>query len=812
MNSEIDEEISSFPPVVSLSGDASQTQGAPQESAPLPRIGTKPSSTNGMSTKTKIILGLVLLGSVLVIGLATGLVTSRSGGGGVGEANSDIREANSGDGDGDGGVGDANSGSSTEISNPSVTSDGSKEDNDTVVFQGPKAVSYRVAVESLSEYCTFVSDPVNHFDLTIQAECPYGIVLLSKTNWCKVLANGRQLECASLPVEQESTLDILCYAHDPTLADLALTFSLIGSSTYLCEHAENIETGFTKVRADKICNWHSYTTTGSASHRIQVRSITRPAADLGSGTSTGDCRVEIYCDDCSGCNQESHCSISVPDVHLITSGLKEGHLEDFVLSKATGEPCEYNPSCESNTCIHGQCAEEHLKANEVGCDEDGDCATAACAMTDVESTELEQRICCPTGGSLRNKNDQARSVVCGGQTTGKVCFDNALCESGVCLFGKCAPGRQPALAPCESDDQCFSGACAAMNKTISLTVCCSSGIAERIGGTRYCAGLDDEVPCFDDKQCSKGACGRLFYDIYAPYGCCPSGGHVGTSLGGYTRDFLCTGLDTGVACGDNDRACASGNCALEYGKKTYESECCHGSKTTIRKDYLTRDYCMEVHPGGACSQDNMCTSGVCLYEVCQSAKLKDMEDCDSNADCINGACGLTAYDRDARRVCCKDGIVRAEKIDHLYETFCPDLYKEGVLCGFDDMCLSGKCAQKFNGWVAPEVCCGTNATTTAYYSYNTHRVCANAPAGDRCLSLDMCRSGACGLLYDGQGEPSVIDPKYCCETNATIPWDFIKSYGSKSSYTFCANVPTGANCLSNEFCASGNCTSGSICI
>ena len=118
-----------------------------------------------------------------------------------------------------------------------------------------------------------------------------------------------------------------------------------------------------------------------------------------------------------------------------------------------------------------------------------------------------------------SNNDEINSPwlsVCTGAKIGEHCGTyDAICESGHCLFGRCAA-----------------------------------------------APLSDKEICQDDADCASGACAFYGDDLRDDPRCCPGGRAVIVKPDGVPFDIsYCADLPDGVFCGERDELCASGWCS-----------------------------------------------------------------------------------------------------------------------------------------------------------------------------------------------------------------------------------------------------------
>lgn len=196
---------------------------------------------------------------------------------------------------------------------------------------------------------------------------------------------------------------------------------------------------------------------GTTVHTVSVATVCDDLV-VASGEAAGTCETSHYCSAAIyGCRGSESCYATVSGVQSATAVDSASQcLESFATTAQAGEPCEFNVACESDACVAGICAAAKLDDDELGCDDAHYCLSGACGRLSV-AADIDTVGCCATGASVREENG---SPVCSGQPVNATCFDDALCDSNVCLFGNCAVGLLDDVDYCENDNQCSSGACA----------------------------------------------------------------------------------------------------------------------------------------------------------------------------------------------------------------------------------------------------------------------------------------------------------------------------------------------------------------
>lgn len=182
---------------------------------------------------------------------------------------------------------------------------------------------------------------------------------------------------------------------------------------------------------------------------------------------------------------------------------------------------------------------------------------------------------------------------CGLCDTGRICFDDADCASGICSLGECTKaGSQGNGSACSDDRACASGNCA-------LLVCasrCGNAICEE--PAEACGvslnGCDDDCglcangsSCVVDEDCQSDICNNAFQCAS-----CRSNGQACL-----TSDVCCSGICNNAfqcaSCRSNGESClTSAVCCSGICNSAFECASCKSA-------------------GQACSVDGECCSGNC---------------------------------------------------------------------------------------------------------------------------------------------------------------------------------------------------------
>jgi len=360
---------------------------------------------------------------------------------------------------------------------------------------------------------------------------------------------------------------------------------------------------------------------------------------------------------CQGQPNGASCPINaLCESNICVFGTCEGELREV---SAT---CEENFDCASSVCAFGVCQEGPFEAGEE-CQEDADCNLGECAFANY--TAAAKAVCCPTGTSSfissfdHNVYPKASSAnFCRGQPNGATCPINALCESNICVFGKCEGALIATSAPCEENADCESSVCA--------NGVCQAGA--------FAAGEE----CQEDADCSLGECAFGNYTAAAKAVCCPTG--TSSFISSFDHNVypkassanFCRGQPNGAACPIN-ALCESGICVFGI------------CEAELRAT------------SASCEENADCTSSVCAFGVCQAGAFAAGEECQEDADCSLGECAFADYTAGAKAICCPTGT------SSFISSFSHDVYPKassanfcrdqptGSACPIDALCESGVC-------------------------------------------------------------------------------------------------------------------------
>lgn len=329
-----------------------------------------------------------------------------------------------------------------------------------------------------------------------------------------------------------------------------------------------------------------------------------------------------------------------------------------------------------------------------------------------------------------------------------------------------------------------------------------------------CNRLTFSEPCINDAQCVDGKCAQTCGPDTCG-GCCTDDGLCKTG----DSSKLCGlfGIDCND-CGEPPQGCVGGVCQCipicDSQAKVCGDDGCGGSCGTCNPAqcdgylFTPADDCNEgtcvPQASVNCDDDNVCTEDLCDVESGCSNNALDSDCSDGSActvgdHCQAGLCvaGADAPDCDDLNGCTDDSCDPATGcVNSNNAAPCDDL----DACTVDDVCTDGACAA---GPESPD-CNDDNACTDDSCDQTAGCVNADNSAscddGNACTVGDICGEGACvpggDTMNCNDGDPCTDDS---CDPVAG-----------------CVNAPnTGAPCddvnacTLGDFCAGGNCVSGS---
>jgi len=484
------------------------------------------------------------------------------------------------------------------------------------------------------------------------------------------------------------------------------------------------------------------------------------------------------------CQQDSDCKsmacghaiadVSAPTVCCESGATTEGNaLNGYatVCTRATlGTYChEIEEMCESGKCIARACAEGKLDDGS-HCFKSSDCQTNACGLIEARSDAAS--VCCESADTVNGLilgDPPSSGTVCTQSKLGTLCNEiDAMCESGLCINGRCGNETLQDNQICSMSTNCQSGSCALAEADADASmVCCSEGrstyINVRGSSSRHhvCQHLATGAYCHETNVCEN--------ELVCVAGHCSE--HRLELLSNCTSN-----LD-----------CQSSTCALSSANAEAPTVCvAAGStiKTQVLNSIDEHDVQQNLPLDAYCHEsDELCNSGFCVKGRCAEQRLEAFEHCILPTDCQSNACGLTSVDDDyeSSPICCAGG----ESID-IINVFSVSAHvcsnaPEGTRCAnWDEICASGKCV---NGTCAALLDDETECTPENHSSCKSS-VCARASADPEDESFICCKDGE-WLAIDPVGVNYQPDMVYVC--------------GKRPSGVYCDNSNN------EDMCESGVC-------
>jgi len=451
----------------------------------------------------------------------------------------------------------------------------------------------------------------------------------------------------------------------------------------------------------------------------------------------------------------------------------------------------YNELCESGFCVQGKCASERLGFGE-SCRESSDCKTSACGASSFGYGD-QDGICCSS--TLRIYMNGYAQVLCTRTLSlNETCsFSgnsyNELCETGICIQGKCASERLAVGESCVAASDCAGGNCglSVYDRSESEQVCCQG----------------DMVYFYYDTYNRGGSfCSRTV----ETGGSCPENNNNGYLIckSGICINGKCEDekLEDGSAC-NFDTECDGGACALDvmdFG--TRSMICCPtGQKLYMFDGFSYHYFCLRNTPlGGECNSQgstnsgDLCKSGICIDDVCTDKRLNVSESCESNNECKSGACGYNDLDLSSREmICCEETCNIRVSDSYGYENYCTGILSMGDSCEWN----TGRGRSKFPQLCPSGIC--------------VDGVCSEElrKTGDNCTHATECLSGSCGFSSFQQKDES--SPQ-CCGLGSYSIYD-----GVCDNDDFCQrSFENGEQCSFrgsryDGLCLSNYCTLEGVC-
>lgn len=276
---------------------------------------------------------------------------------------------------------------------------------------------------------------------------------------------------------------VMC--HGDTIDNLHLHVAVEKYDSYVCDKQMH------HWASSNDNDWRSKTIYGgAATHTVKLTS-TCPQDDepvvLKEYQQSNDCLTEYTCTKneagiVASCQGDDTCQLDVNAFDVKVENIPAGCIHDLNMQVKAGGACDHNFQCLSSVCHRQACVSEKLSDGTPDCKEHDDCQSGVCASVSALDTGSFQ--CCPSDAS--NVQDPVTGrLICGGQPGGALCLGDAMCQSEVCLFGKCVADKVLPHEPCERHHQCTTNACVKTGPRDTLSCCPTSGTVE-INGQYVC--------------------------------------------------------------------------------------------------------------------------------------------------------------------------------------------------------------------------------------------------------------------------------------------------------------------------------------
>ena len=489
--------------------------------------------------------------------------------------------------------------------------------------------------------------------------------------------------------------------------------------------------------------------------------------------------------------------------------------DDGTRNKDPGLACSCDSQCKSGFCVDGVCCDKACT---------GTCMTCALASS------LGTCRAVPAGSAPRAATDCAK-------TDAATCGQDGMCDG----TGKCE--RYPTGTPCKAGSctgdavtgryQCDgSGTCKPAASTVCAPFSCN-------GATMACFDeCSSDADCVAGQTCRNGSCGlKMLAASCKADGDCASGhcadgvccnvactgacrscamvGHVGTcSPTPQDQPHALCPVQDPTTCGTTGLCDGFGSCS-----KFAANTPCGAAATCAGNTLETAPTCdgqgtcqpPEAH---ACAPYR-CTNGACT-STCTAAT--QAVDCADNTACVNESCGP----KPDGQTCKTDGECQN---GHCVDGVCCDSACTGACRSCSLSNSIGKCTDVAAGSADPrQMCmdlgaqaCGTNGKCDG------NGGCQSYPVGTTCAFEDCTNdvyTGPSTCNASGQClRPTSLpcNPYHCnankcygaCTSNEQcIPPN---SCGENGNISSCGPKPRGADCSSDNECASTHCAQGKCC-
>jgi hypothetical protein len=461
-------------------------------------------------------------------------------------------------------------------------------------------------------------------------------------------------------------------------------------------------------------------------------------------------------------------------------------------AKPDGTACNDGDLCtQTDTCQAGACSGDNPKI------------CTALDQCHVPGT------CDPSDGICSNptKNDGASC------TDGNACTQSDTCQSGSCVgaapvvctaLDQChVPGTcdtqsgtcsNPSKADgssctdgnlCTQTDTCQGGSCTGGNpKTCSASNQCHlPGVCDPDSGTCSNPTKTDGAPCSDGNACTTtdtcdaGSCMGAFPVVCTPLDQCHDAGTCNTTTGQCSNPSK----PNGTVCTDDNGCtqtdtCQSGNCqGANPVICTVQDQChllgtCDPDSGMCSNPIKPND--SPCNDGDACSQIDLCESGLCLGTTPVVCSAADQCHVAGTCDPDTGECSDPPAPDDIP---------------------CNDLNA----CTFDETCQAGTCTDG-----TPVVCNDNNPCTTDNCNPTSTGGCfvvpnnaASCSDGNACTAGDHCAGGTC---VPGSQTTNCDDSKVCTGDQCNIN-------------NGCFHIDLQTECTDGNACTDGDVCGNGIC-
>lgn len=530
------------------------------------------------------------------------------------------------------------------------------------------------------------------------------------------------------------------------------------------------------------------------------------ACDDGNVTSGDGCDAACKLEDGAPCSANDDCSSGL--CNLLAGG-------QCAPTDACGNGLvEGSEACDDGNTRPGDgCDASCLGENGSACSDDDQCTSALCNTVGSNTCMppdqcgngvVETGEACDDGGRVPGDGCSAN---CKGEPGGGVpCGAPNECSTGICHAGDCAPKNVCGNGVVEGGELCDDG------NGVDTDACSNACL---LGGGQGCTSSEQCVGVCDLSEGSPGDC--------EPAGICGNGA-----------------LDVGEACDDGNTVAGDGCDALCLVENAGPCQ----SATDCASALCNPD-------ASTCAPVNACGNGwLESPEVCDDGNLEDYDGCDSTchseiglpcldtADCqMNAVCNTVGSGNCEPTMQCGNGIIESGVTigDETLDEACDDgnnvgddgcsarcLLDDGMYCGFDSECETGRCGIDHRCGGAPDQSCTVDTECRGDLVCDPDEARCGLVDGKECGAHLECRSHRCsdeGTCMGGMGKPCTADAECAagrCAGDGACggqKGDFCltrlrcRSLSCDSKTQECRGSP-GEDCTEDDECASGICENG----